>query len=350
MSLTTGSVSSTEQQFAANFDITELLNKIHEFCSFQFNDNNRGKEMQSNDIYNYLVNIIPQLCKKLSENLSKEESLVEVKNQCFIFGDIHGNLEDLWRYSQWFWSSNNFPEANYVFLGDYVDRGQYSILCATYLMALKYSEPNRFTLIRGNHEVREINAKYTFHKECTKKFGRKTGHNIWQMINKCFESFPLAAVIDREIFCCHGGVPQSNALIQQIKEIPKGLVETDDKPMAHQILWNDPIESMTSYNENTEQSLREKGREFRFNKSRGTGYYFTAQAVKNFLEINSLKYVIRAHEVVNEGFRFTSNNRVITVFSSSDYCGDHNRSACIEVTQHYIQPIILKTPNNYSED
>ena len=203
----------------------------------------------------------------------------------------------------------------------------------------------------GNHETREIQKLYTFYGECISKFGRELGKVIWEQINTSFDRLPLAAIIDKRIFCCHGGVPKGNITINDIMRIPKPLVEpSKQSQVAEHLLWNDPIESMTTFNKEREKDLYSGKVEFLANRTRGVGCYFTAMAAKQFLDRNDLHYFIRCHEAVKNGYNFTSGDRVITVFSSSNYGGMKNTTACVRVSTKMIQIILIKQPIPISKD
>ena len=332
-----------------SLDPNDVLKIMRDFCQKYFKT--KPSSAQKLEMTQKLDKFIPQICGQLCERLNreildKEPNVLLLKGQCCVFGDLHGNLEDVFDYENKFWMNKN-PEKDmtYVFLGDFVDRGLFSTEVSIYLLALKLSNINKFALVRGNHEVRIVNKGYTFFTECIKKYGQTAGPTVWDQINTCFERLPFAAVIDNLVFCCHGGVPKSLQSLEDLQKVVKPLVDPAvEAPATHEILWNDPIESMATYTLMTERVLRQKRVEFIPNKVRSTAYYFTSLAVRRFLEINGFSHIIRAHECVDEGFRYTSEDRVLTVFSSSNYCGKANTTACIKVSINQIQVILLKTP------
>ena len=181
--------------------------------------------------------MILQVCNDAKKLLSSETRVIKVQSPCFIFNDIHGNLHDLIIYEQIFWRIGAACLSNnYLFLGDYVDRGEHSVECAIYLLCVKLLTPDRFILLRGNHEVRQIQRQFTFFSECMSKFDHY-GVEVWN----AFDCLSLAAVIDEQIFCAHGGIPASVNKIEQLASIPCPLESPMSISSAWEILCNDPV-------------------------------------------------------------------------------------------------------------
>lgn len=430
--------------------------------------------------------LITRLCSKMEKLFAKEPRILQIESPCTVMGDIHGNLTDLRTYERALWPRAPVcVSSQYLFLGDYVDRGDYSVECVLYLFAMKLIAPQRFFLLRGNHEVAAIQKQYTFGRECELKFG-SFGRQLWRSFNKVFDLMPIAAIIDKQIFCAHGGIPKTQQELKVLaREIPKPLDNPEIQcPSAWEILWNDPItdaelvgmiemdnavvtqmqtiqtqpgasgalvtETHASTSISTEQKPSESGsgsgaakealssrqvaalseadailtREppgalsfyirpasdepgstkkearasqqaernraesnaaapnavkdtseildtdastklrkvpsdtssiassspqqiindgFIANIKRGTAYLFSDQAINNFLKLNRLSHVIRAHEVIPTGFAFHGDGRVLTIFSSSKYCGLNNQAACALVGQRRIRILRLDT-------
>ena len=200
-----------------------------------------------------LMGPIKKLCAEAKHVFEKEPRVLQVQSPCYVFGDIHGNLNDLMAYEQMFWPS--FPvgcTANYLFLGDYVDRSRYSVHVAIYLIAAKLLAPERIHLLRGNHEVGQINEQFTFLMECKELFGYAGGHDMWQTFNSLFNYFPISAVIDDRIFCAHGGIP---ATVLHLDKLANSIPCPMDNPLnesrpAWNVLWNDPITMEVNININ----------------------------------------------------------------------------------------------------
>jgi len=146
---------------------------------------------------------VRKLCEKAKEILGEEENVHHVPIPATVVGDIHGQFYDL---LELFDVGGQVPEVNYVFMGDFVDRGYYSVETFLYLLALKVRYPKRVTLIRGNHESRQITQVYGFYDECLRKYGNA---NVWSLFTSLFDYLPLSAVVEDSIFCLHGGLSPS---------------------------------------------------------------------------------------------------------------------------------------------
>ena len=94
------------------------------------------------------------------------------------------------------------PQANYLFLGDYVDRGNASIATMCLLLGFKIKFPENFFLLRGNHECKSINKVYGFYDSCKRTFSI----SLWQQFTNLFNWLPISAIIDDKILCMHGGL------------------------------------------------------------------------------------------------------------------------------------------------
>lgn len=231
--------------------------------------------------------------------------------------------------------------TKYLFLGDYVDRGNHSLEVITLLLALKVTYPDRFYLLRGNHETKDMNEGTvegldgSFLAECLVKLGPKDGRKVWERFNQVFEYMSLAAVIDRQIFCVHGGLGPDVHSLQQFETITKPIHIEDpsvldtlpdeiaqQQLMIEQLLWCDPADNdnvTVDYEHNLER--------------RSTRIYkFSARVVENFCTQENLQMIIRAHQVAHEGYRTFAGGRLITLFSATDYCSVcENRGAIIQI-------------------
>ena len=129
--------------------------------------------------------------------------------------------------------------SNYLFLGDYVDRGKWGFECAVYLMALKLLDPSKITLLRGNHEVRALQEKYSYKRECIQKYGEDYGERIWSLSNDLFDLLPVAATIDNAIICMHGGLSPNAQTLGQIRELTPVLSNPEqESKIAWELLWS----------------------------------------------------------------------------------------------------------------
>ncbi|CAG0906595.1 unnamed protein product, partial [Darwinula stevensoni] len=175
-------------------------------------------------------------------------------------------------------------------------------------------------------------------------FDKAMGVKVWEACNMAFDHMPLAAVIDRRIYCCHGGIfPPTLAgggLLSAINSIPCPLSEPETQsPLAWEILWNDPLSKDGSYGKNMMALTDKNG--FAPNTKRGTAHVFDEAALEQFLSRNNLSHVIRAHEVQQAGFQIQQKGRILTVFSSSAYCGGTNEAACILCESYKLRVIRL---------
>ncbi|GAA5970031.1 hypothetical protein JCM8115_002713 [Rhodotorula mucilaginosa] len=250
--------------------------------------------------------------------LREEPNLLEVDAPITVCGDIHGQYFDLMKL---FEVGGNPADTRYLFLGDYVDRGYFSIECVLYLWALKIWYPNTLFLLRGNHECRHLTDYFTFKLECKHKYSE-------EIYNACMESFctlPLAAVMNKQFLCIHGGLsPELNTLddlrsVNRFREPPTHGLMCD-------ILWADPLEEFGNEKNNDG---------FVHNHVRGCSYFFTYTAACQFLERNGLLSIIRAHEAQDAGYRMYRKTKttgfpsVMTIFSAPNYLDVYNNKAAV---------------------
>ncbi|CAF2381309.1 unnamed protein product [Rotaria sp. Silwood2] len=225
-------------------------------------------------------------------------------------------------------------------LGDYVDRGQEGIEVVAYLFAQKVLCPHKVYLLRGNHELRNVQDMFQFHGECRRKFGIDLGEQVWEEINRCFDAMPICALVDNRILCVHGGIPSldiKSDFLKLVSQIPCPLRDPENEsPLAWELLWNDPLS-------NEMRDLDNTNNDFTLNVRRGTGFFFSSKALNDFLYQNSLSYVVRAHEVQQQGFKVQLNGRLLTVFSSSHYCGGENEAATVLCDSNKLRLIRLDT-------
>ena len=256
------------------------------------------------------------LCSETKKIFLKQPILLELGPSLNICGDIHGQFYDL---LQLFEIGGYPPEKNYLFLGDYVDRGKQSIETIALLFAYKIKYPENFFLLRGNHECSSVNRIYGFFDECKRRYSIK----LWKNFIDCFNCLPIAAVIDDSIFCCHGGLSPELIFVNQIKNIIRP-TDVPEYGMLCDILWSDPSE-----NENMNEF-------FGFNE-RGISVTFSKKSLKNFLNDNNLELLCRAHQVVEQGYEFYGNNSCVTVFSAPNYCGMFDNSGAMMVVDENLK-------------
>ena len=160
-------------------------------------------DKQIDQLYNFKPISEPEvkmLCDKAKEILSQESNCAPMNKPVTICGDIHGQFHDL---MELFKIGGKPPDTNYLFMGDYVDRGYYSVECVTLLVAIKIRWRDRITILRGNHETRQITQVYGFYDECMRKYGNA---NVWKYFTDLFDYLPLTALVEKKILCMHGGL------------------------------------------------------------------------------------------------------------------------------------------------
>lgn len=239
------------------------------------------------------------LNEDMIEILSKEPSVLDLDGPIHICGDVHGQFIDLLRTFQ----SGGFPpDARYLFLGDYVDRGKQSLEVITLLYCLKIKFPDNIYLLRGNHESPEMTEFFGFLLECK----QKASVQVWKSFIKSFKYLPIAAVISNKYFCIHGGISPELTSIQQIREIRRPL-DIPEQGMIANLFWSDPDSAVTEYGPN----------------ERGTTICYGLNPVEKFLKANKLSMIVRGHQMASEGydFPFRPNKSCVTVFTASKYAG-----------------------------
>ena len=231
---------------------------------------------------------------------------LELEAPLTVCGDIHGQYPDLLRL---FEIGKYPPESNYIFMGDYVDRGKQSIECICLLLAYKIKYDENFFLLRGNHECGSINRIYGFFDECKKRYNVK----LWKSFVDLFNSLPIAASIDDKILLVHGGLSPELKKIDQLQKIVRPTDIPEDGLLCD-ILWSDPDPKVKDdWGPN----------------DRGVSVTFGQKVLSKFLDNNSLDLLCRAHQVVEEGYEFFGDRQLVTVFSAPNYCGEFDNSGAI---------------------
>eukprot|EP00331_Platyophrya_macrostoma_P005737 CAMPEP_0176419710 /NCGR_PEP_ID=MMETSP0127-20121128/8207_1 /TAXON_ID=938130 /ORGANISM="Platyophrya macrostoma, Strain WH" /LENGTH=305 /DNA_ID=CAMNT_0017800235 /DNA_START=135 /DNA_END=1052 /DNA_ORIENTATION=- len=236
------------------------------------------------------------LCSKAKEILAEEKNVQRVDAPVTICGDIHGQFYDL---MELFKVGGECPETNYLFLGDFVDRGLHSVETFLLLLALKVRYPERVTLIRGNHESRQITQVYGFYDECLRKYGSL---NVWRYCTEVFDFLVLAAVVEDRILCVHGGLSPSINSLDDIRAIDRKQEVPHDGPMCD-LMWSDP-DHIDGWS----------------HSARGAGFLFGGDVVKAFNRANNIELICRAHQLVMEGYKLMFNDSLVTVWSAPNYC------------------------------
>ncbi|KAJ5075692.1 serine/threonine-protein phosphatase pp2a-related [Anaeramoeba ignava] len=255
---------------------------------------------------------VKQLCSKVQELLLKEPNVVPISCPVTICGDIHGQFPDL---LELFRITGKCPDTNFLFMGDYVDRGLYSIETVTCLIAMKVRYPSRITLLRGNHESRPITQVYGFYDECIKKYGNA---NVWKMLTDIFDYLPIGAVVNEKILCIHGGLSPSIQTLDQISRLDR-FKEIPTEGSMCDLMWSDPNDISDGFGPS----------------ARGAGYTFGKDVSRKFNQRNGLTLTVRAHQLIMEGYSIHHDGAVVTLFSAPNYCMRcENKGAIMEVDDY----------------
>ncbi|OEL32141.1 Serine/threonine-protein phosphatase PP1 [Dichanthelium oligosanthes] len=230
---------------------------------------------------------IRHLCATAKEVFLSQPNLLELEAPINVCGDIHGQFSDLLRLFEY---GGLPPKANYLFLGDYVDRGKQSIETICLLLAYKIRYPDNFFLLRGNHECASINRIYGFYDECKRRFSVR----LWKLFTDCFNCLPVAAVIDDKILCMHGGLSPDLDSLSRIREIQRP-VDVPDQGLLCDLLWSDPDRDSSGWGDN----------------DRGVSFTFGAD------------------KVVEDGYEFFADRQLVTIFSAPNYCGEFNNAGAL---------------------
>ena len=239
--------------------------------------------------------------------IKEQKMLVELEAPLHVCGDIHGQYYDFLRI----FDHCGYPgEYNYLFLGDYVDRGKQSLETICLLLCYKIKYPEKVYLLRGNHESSVTNRIYGFYDECKRRYNVR----LWKSFTELFNYLPVAATIDDKILCMHGGLSPELKNIQSISEISRP-TDIPDTGLLCDLLWSDPDKDVLEYDEN----------------DRGVSVIFGEKIVQDFNKKNDLDLIIRAHQVVDDGYEFFAQRQLITIFSAPNYCGEFDNSAGIMI-------------------
>lgn len=247
-----------------------------------------------------------QMIHKCQQQFEQEPNVLEIHSPLTVIGDLHGHLLDLLRILK---LHHLPPIARYLFLGDFVDRGEFSSETLILVLTLKLLYPEDVFIIRGNHEFGSICDHYQFFSELQLTY---RDSSLSELFINMFSYIPLAADIDNFIFAVHGGIGPSLLFIEQIRSLPKPLLDFE-LPLVQEILWSDPTTDTQTYGKST----------------RGLGVLFGQQSLMNFLDRTNFTFMVRGHQCVKAGCESILNHRVITVFSASNYCGDYENRAGI---------------------
>ena len=316
-----------------NLNKTQFINFINHLLTFnkQMELLYRQTPSEKNKPFRFNIssNVIIKLCELVKPILKNEPNVIKINSPLNIFGDIHGQFSDMIHFLE---MTGLPPIQHFLFMGDYVDRGNNSIEVCALLFAMKIMFPNNINILRGNHECPEVNSMYGFLTECESRFGSE-GRNVFNKINDVLCILPLCAIVSEKIFCVHGGISPHLKKVNDINKINR-FTTIPDGGLLCDLMWSDPNNS-----QNETWGMN----------SRGISCTYNINAVETFLKNNKLQLICRAHQLVSEGYKFTHNNKLITVFSAPNYCGNcGNDGAVMKISENLVCSFIIIKPTNIS--
>jgi len=258
------------------------------------------------------------IIRQASILLRSEPNVLSIPAPVSISGDIHGQYYDLLQLLN---VGGPVESTRYLFLGDYVDRGHFSVEVMLLLFALKITYPSSIFLLRGNHESRHLTEYFTFKLECVHKYNE----SLYEDFLLSFHTMPLAAIVNHQFICLHGGLSPELKTIQDIQAIHR-FHEPPPSGLMCDILWSDPAADFKPADKSIHTNM---------NEVRGCPYHLTYHAVSEFLNRNKLLSLVRAHEAQDDGFKVLEPRAngfpsVITVFSAPNYLDSyHNRGSVL---------------------
>ena len=248
------------------------------------------------------------LLEKLTEVLYEEPNLLRLHAPVTICGDIHGQLFDLFEL---FETGGDPATTQYLFMGDYVDRGYFSLETFMYLVALKLKYPQNIHLLRGNHECRRVSESYGFYNECLLNYGHA---GIWHLCQDAFDLLPLCALIDGRVFATHGGLSPDVQLVDQVDSLQRQVELPVHGPLCD-LAWSDPVEdSVSGWAVN----------------QRGAGWLFGSTPANMFMNNNKLDLITRSHQIAEKGYYYWfGDTKILTVWSAPNYSYVTNNDASV---------------------
>lgn len=264
---------------------------------------------------------IAAVCAAAREIFLAQPTLIELSPPVKIVGDVHGQYADLIRM---FEMCGFPPQANYLFLGDYVDRGKQSLETILLLLCYKIKYPENFFLLRGNHECANVTRVYGFYDECK----RRTNIKTWKTFIDVFNALPIASIVASKIFCVHGGLSPSLQSMDDIRRIQRP-TDVPDYGLLNDLVWSDPSDTALDWEDN----------------ERGVSFCYGKSVINAFLATHDMDLICRAHMVVEDGYEFYNDRTLVTVFSAPNYCGEFdNFGAVMSVSEDLLCSFELLKP------
>nr|CAM84505.1 serine/threonine phosphatase [Trichostrongylus vitrinus] len=284
-------------------DTTQLITNL---LSVGLPDKGLTKTVSENDIMEVLG--------KAREMFLSQPAMVELDSPVKICGDTHGQYPDLLRL----FNKGGFPPlSNYLFLGDYVDRGKQNLEVILLVIAYKLKFPKNFFLLRGNHECANVNRAYGFYDECMRRY---QSQRMWQLFQDVFCVMPLTALVGEKILCMHGGLFPHLESFDQLRNIPRP-TEAIGATLEMDLLWADPVIGLNGFQANM----------------RGASYGFGPDVLAKYCQTLNIDLVARAHQVVQDGYEFFGGRKLVTIFSAPHYCGQFDNAAAMMTVDENLQ-------------
>ncbi|KAK6031960.1 Ser/Thr phosphatase family protein [Ostertagia ostertagi] len=309
-----------DQQLTSVMDTTQLITNL---LSVGLPDKGLTKTVSESDIMDVLG--------KAREMFLSQPTMVELDSPVKICGDTHGQYPDLLRL----FNKGGFPPlSNYLFLGDYVDRGKQNLEVILLVLAYKLKFPKNFFLLRGNHECANVNRAYGFYDECMRRY---QSQRMWQSFQDVFCVMPLTALVGDKILCMHGGLSPHLESLDQLRNIPRHVAhyflqffsffpdhaptEATGATLEMDLLWADPVIGLNGFQANM----------------RGASYGFGPDILAKFCQVLNIDLVARAHQVVQDGYEFFGGRKLVTIFSAPHYCGQFDNAAAMMTVDENLQ-------------
>lgn len=270
---------------------------------------------------------IESLVEEVIPIISKENSLIKIRSPCKIFGNIYGVYNDLMRFFESYGNPSDSIQngdinvMQYVFLGDFCDRGFYSLEVVLLLFALKVKYPNFIYIIRGHHEDRSINEFYGLGQECKERLNDDINkkNSIFNSINKVFDYLPFGIMVDGSTLCVHGGIGCSIETLDDISNIVRPIQVVHDVKNVEQLhiidlLYSEYDDNESYYSVNNERDKLKKGFIVKYGKKK----------LDEFLNNNKINLLITSHQFIKDGFCTYNNDKLLTIFSATNYMDKYN--------------------------
>jgi len=263
----------------------------------------------------YVVQMLIDVRNLLLQTPTLVDVTVPKESSITVCGDTHGQFFDLCNI---FELSGLPSETNpYLFNGDFVDRGSFSMEVLLTLLAFKLLYPQHFHLARGNHESKSMNRMYGFEGEAKAKYSE----TIFDLFSAIFCLLPLAHLLNNKVLVVHGGLfSEDNVTIDDIRKLDRNM-EPPDSGLMSELLWSDPQPFPG-----------------RAPSKRGVGLAFGPDVTEKFLKLNNLSLIVRSHEVKDEGYALDHNGKVITIFSAPNYCDQVGNKGAFIKFGHDMEP------------